>query len=151
MWRRRSGLLGLALSLVLLVSLPAAVVSAEPYPHAFYGTLTIGGSPAPIGTEVTAVVAGGSGNITTTEVGKYGDAGTGPKLVVKGDIEPGALIEFYADGGEADQTANFFEGRLTELNLTVPTVMYELEVASSAGGNVTDPVEGISPYRGDCG
>ncbi|UCH43518.1 MAG: hypothetical protein JSW16_02960, partial [Dehalococcoidales bacterium] len=146
MWRRRSGLLGLALSLVLLASLPTAVVSAEPYPHSFYGTLTIGGSPAPIGTEVTAVVEGGSGNITTTEVGKYGDPGTGPKLVVGGDIEQGALIEFYADGSKADQTAYFFEGRLTELNLTVPTVMYELDVDSTVGGTVTDPGEGPFYY-----
>jgi len=150
MWRRRSGLLGLALSLALLVSL-AVPVSAEPLPHAFHGTLMIGGSPAPIGTEVTAfvdtdddgVVDVIGGSITTGTIGYYGDP---DRLVVKGDFVTGALIEFYVNGAQANESADFRSGRVERLDLTVPGALYELTVASSTGGNVTDPAEGKHTY-----
>jgi hypothetical protein len=154
MWRRRTGLLGLALSLVLVVSL-VAPVSAIPLPHSFYGTLEIGGLPAPVGTEVTAwvdtdgddIVDTIGGSIITTEEGKYGDSGPAdPKLSVSGDFETGDLIEFHVNGAKADETAEFRSGRTDELNLTVPGVMYDLAVASTPGGSVTDPGEDTFTY-----
>jgi len=127
-------------SLALLVSL-AVPVSAVPIPHSFYGTLTIVGDlPAPPETEVTAVVEGGGGSYTTSVEGQYGSA-TNPfdKLVVSGEIEGGALIEFYVNGAKADQTATFFSGRVTELNLTVG------EVLAPVAGFSASPLTGIKP------
>lgn len=121
MWRR-SGLLGMFLTLTLLVSLAVpAFAAVDPIPHSFYGTVTIGGLPAAVGTEITAVVAGGSGSYTTTVEGEYGDPPF-DYLVVSGEIEGGALIKFYIDGAEAAEAAEFHGGRANERNLTIEVV-----------------------------
>lgn len=76
-------------------------------PHAFYGTVLINGSPAPIGSKVEArgegVRIGIQGNpIETEEVGKYGSADPlGAKLVVQGDIAEGTRLTFYVNGVRA--------------------------------------------------
>jgi len=90
-------------------------------PHAFYGTVTIGGSDAPVGTVVTAKVGGVQcGSITTTVSGQYGGSGAfDAKLTVTGEIETGATISFYANGNVAAETSTFIPGGVTELNLTV--------------------------------
>jgi len=89
-------------------------------PHAFYGTLTIGGSAAPVGTVVTAKVGGVEcGSITTTVAGQYGGSGAfDDKLTVSGEIATGATIYFYAGGNEANETYPFSPGAVTEHNLT---------------------------------
>ncbi len=141
MWKRKRPL---ALLLVLaLVLIPATPVSGQPLPHAFYGTLTVGGAPAAAGSTVTAVVTGGGGEITTTTAGQYGGPNmVDEKLTVAGDIEIDALIEFFVDGNQADQTARFRAGRTTELNLSVPgPPSYNLLPGSTAGGVVTTPGE----------
>jgi methionine-rich copper-binding protein CopC len=130
MWRR-SGLRSIFVSLVLLVLLAVPVFADMPTPHSFYGTVTIGGSPAPVETEITAVVEGGGGSYTVTVEGQYGNPPF-DYLVVAGDIEGGALIEFYVDGAKADQTATFHQGRFTELDLTVPIDITPPEVVSTS-------------------
>lgn len=57
------------------------------------------------------------GSITTTEVGIYATFSVQP-LLVQGDIEEGATIEFYADGARCDETATFQAGGHMELNLS---------------------------------
>jgi hypothetical protein len=107
---------------LLLCAIPA-YADTPTLPHAFYGTLTIiGGSPAPVGTVVTAKVGGVQcGSITTTVEGQYGGSGAfDPKLTVTGEIETGATIYFYASGSQANETYAFSPGAVTELNLTVP-------------------------------
>ena len=105
-------------SMALLASVQA---QAPQLPHLFYGTLTIGGAPAPIGTVVVANVGGvQKGSLVTTESGLYG----GPsalqnKLAVQGGITPGSTIEFFVDGVLANETASFESGAVTQLNLTV--------------------------------
>ncbi|MCL0048337.1 hypothetical protein M1N20_02675, partial [Dehalococcoidia bacterium] len=123
--------------LLLLVSfLPApALASVPPLPHTFWGYLTINGEPAPVGTTVEARVQGGlvgiPGNpLITTQVGKYGGPGAfDPKLVVQGDIETGAIIEFYVNGFKADQTYEFTPGGITRLDLSVVIPRYILTIA----------------------
>jgi hypothetical protein len=133
--------LGVRLSLLfaLMVSLygPLAVSTlAQPtVPHSFYGTLTIGGNPAPVG---TVVEARGSGvhtaqgeypTLTTTEEGKYGNPGVREQLVVQGDLGGGEDIFFYVNGVQAEcqdpetgkwlDSYPFEQGGVTELNLRI--------------------------------
>jgi len=121
MKRKRGWLLGpLVILALLLCAMPAYAIPT--IPHAFYGTLTMGGSDAPVGTVVTAKVGEVQcGSITTTVEGQYGGSGAfDEKLNVTGELETGATISFYADGNEADQTYAFSPGAdPTELNLTV--------------------------------
>jgi len=93
-------------------------------PHAFYGTATIGGLTAPVGTVVTAKVGGVEcGSITTTVEGQYGGSGAfDSKLAVTGDIANGATISFYVGGSLAVETYTFSAGAVTELNLTVTDI-----------------------------
>ena len=96
-----------------------------PLPHAFCGTVTINGSPAPVNTSVEArgngVITGVEGNpITVIEVGKYGSPEPlGQKLIVKGDISVGATITFYVNGASTSQTYPFDSGETTPLDLSV--------------------------------
>ncbi len=98
--------------------------SRPPLPHMFYGSLTIDGEPAPVGTKVESrganVITGISGNpMWTTDVGNYGTA-TESKLYVQGPhILNGDVIEFYVNGVKADQTYPFTAGAITELDLSV--------------------------------
>ncbi|MCL0077353.1 Ig-like domain-containing protein [Dehalococcoidia bacterium] len=123
--------------LFLLVSFLATPVlaSVPPLPHTLWGYLTINGEPAPVGTTVEARVQGGlvgiEGNpLITTQVGKYGGPGAfDPKLIVQGDIETGAIIEFYVNGFRADQTYEFTPGGITRLDLSVVIPRYILTIA----------------------
>ena len=57
------------------------------------------------------------GSITTTEVGIYATRMFQP-LLVQGDIEEGATIEFYADGAKCNEIGIFQAEGHTELDLT---------------------------------
>ena len=121
MKRKRRWLLCPLIIVALLLCAIPAYADIPAMPHAFYGTLTISGSPAPVGTVVTAKVGGVQcGSITTTVAGQYGGSGAfDPKLNVTGEIETGATIYFYANGSVASQTYAFSPGAVTQLNLTV--------------------------------
>ena len=78
------------------------------FSHAFHGSVTIDGKPAP---EYTTLLAVGAGARSDTEInpvetnadGSYGSGGdsTG-NLVVQGCIENGTPVVFYADGMQAE-------------------------------------------------
>jgi hypothetical protein len=104
---------------LLLCALPAHA-DIPTMPHAFYGTLTVGGSAASVGTVVTAKVGGVEcGSITTTVEGQYGGSGAyDEKLAVTGEIADGATIYFYVGGSEANEIYPFSYGDVTELDLT---------------------------------
>ncbi|MBA7470174.1 hypothetical protein ES707_05452 [subsurface metagenome] len=113
---------------LLLTLCSAPVYASTPLlPHAFYGNVTINGSPARTGTTVEArgegVLTGIAGNpITVTETGKYGGpGGLDPKLVVQGDIADEATITFYVNGKSTGETYPFDSGEVTELPLSVTT------------------------------
>ena len=116
------------LACVLLLTLGAVPIYAQgipALPHAFYGTVTINNSPAPVSTQVeargTGVATGIAGNPTTTTVkGIYGTSNPfEPRLIVQGDIEEDTLITFYVNGYSTRQTAEWDSGAVTELDLTV--------------------------------
>ncbi len=113
----------ISLGLMLLLSLLAVPVYAIPaLPHAFYGTVTINNSSAPVGTEVEARGTGVTRNIpqnplTTTVVGQYGNDGL--YLLVQGDILDGATITFYVNGRSTGQSEEWHSGDTTEVDLTV--------------------------------
>ncbi len=114
----------LAVLLATAVS-PAYADNAPALPHAFYGTVEINGSPAPVGTEVEARGEGvttGVGNnpIEITVEGEYGGGADPlePKLIVQGDIAEGATVTFYVNGFSTGQTAQWHSGEVTELDLS---------------------------------
>jgi len=137
---RKRSLLAVMLFLVLALSL-AGFVSAKGIstsavvPHNFYGGVTVGGSPAAVGTEIEArgagVLTGIDGNpLVTTAEGQYGGSGSlDDKLVVQGDVAGGAPIAFYVDGVQAQcrqagattwlDSYPFDSGAMTELDLRV--------------------------------
>jgi hypothetical protein len=112
----------LAVLLALSVT-PVYAESAPALPHAFYGTIEVNGSPAPVGTQVEArgegVQTGVDNNpIVVTAEGEYGGSGTFDlKLAVWGDIAEGATVTFYVNGVSTGQTAAWHTGEVTELNI----------------------------------
>ena len=111
--------------LLTLFTAPVYAQGVPPLPHAFYGTVKINGSPAPVGAEVEVrgegVQTGVGGNpIVTAVVGIYGTSNPlEPKLVAQGDIADGAILTFYVNGVSTGQTAEWHSGEVTEINLTV--------------------------------
>jgi len=107
---------------LLLCAIPA-YAAMPTLPHAFYGTLTIAGSPAAVGTVVTAEVNEVQcGSITTTVAGQYGGSGAfDEKLTVTGEIETGATISFLVNGAPISDAYDyaFSPGAVTEHNLVV--------------------------------
>ncbi len=148
MKRKRAWLLYPLIILVLLIgAVPVFAdtpTSIPAIPHPFYGTVTIDGSDAPVGTVVTAKVGGVQyGSITTTVAGQYGGSGAFDlKLAVTGEIDTGATINFFVNGVDTTQTYAFSPGAdPTELNLTVvdgedttpPTVSSKSPAADATG------------------
>jgi len=143
----------ICLTAIPALAIPVTPCSAQPpMPHAFYGSVTIDGTPAANGTVVeargTGVLTGIEGNpITATEAGKYGGpGGFDPKLVVQGDITDGTKLTFYVNnvtaqcydvqaGGEWLDSYPFKSGDITILNLKVgeaPPIEPDISVSPAA-------------------
>ena len=91
--RRRVWLAVVAGTVVSIWLLAVVHGQTPPLPHLFYGTVTVGGQPAQIGTVITAKVNDViQGSITTTQTGLYGTStAEGDKLTVSDS----STIEFY--------------------------------------------------------
>ena len=97
--------------------------------HVFYGTVTINDTPVPRGSAVTAVVRGvEQDSIIVTETGVFGGARVSDEKLVARDS---GTVHFYVNGLEADQTAQFRSGGITELALAAETA--------------TPPIPGATP------
>jgi hypothetical protein len=146
----------LAMLLALAVS-PAYADEAPTIPHAFYGTVEINGSPAPVGTEVEAwgegVATGVDQNpIVTTAQGEYGGSGSFDlKLLVWGNIADGATVTFYVNGFSTGQTAQWHSGEVTEVDLAVTIEEGAVPEEPPDTGDSTPPDTGDStpPDTGD--
>ena len=132
---RRTQILVILATLVLLVSLPAGLYAQDlDVPHKIFGTATLAdGSVAPDGTAVAAFAD--DAEVATAEVadGIY-------SLDVTG-LTPGTMLTFTLDGQATDETVAFETPGVTQLNLTatgaapLPPVM-EGAAASLALGRV---------------
>ena len=99
----------------------ASVSEVPQLPEAYYGTITINGLPAPVGTEIIAMINGEEkGRFTLTESGVFGGPGTfdAKLLVAGGQYDVGEQVIFLVNGVQADQTDSYNPGTNTELNLT---------------------------------
>lgn len=126
----------LVLMLVTVLSLAQPIQAQPPsLPHQFYGIVTIGGSPAPAGTNIAAQI--NSVTYASTSVDSQGRYGYSPIFLIPAD-SPGTPAK---DGGSNDDTVRFFvggtsaqtyvyaSGGITKLNLSI----------SSGGGGGTPP------------
>lgn len=143
--------------LICLIAIPVLAIPVTPswaqpvLPHAFYGSVTIDGTAAPIRAVVeargTGVSTGIEGNpITVTETGKYGGPDGSDPLVVQGDITDGTNLTFYVNnvtvqcydvqaGGEWLDSYPFKSGNVTILNLKVgeaPPIKPDISVSPAA-------------------
>lgn len=129
----------LTLSMIVLLGIPATAdeaVAQPQLPHAFYGVVEVGNSPAGQGLVVEVVGPGVRSNIpgnpvTTLPDGFYGAVNfSSPKLIIQGSVEAGTPLEFYvggilaevydvAAGGPWKANYSFKPGELTELNLRI--------------------------------
>jgi hypothetical protein len=125
----------LALSLVLILfalCLFPAGAASQPlpdliFPKWFYGSVTIDGNPAPVGTSIFAKIGDTNrGNIVTEVPGLYGGPSGGKKLVAEGEIgDEGRTISFYirtfrSEFIKANEVSVFESGVVEELGLTFP-------------------------------
>lgn len=118
-------------------------------PAAYYGSVTIDGDPAPVGTVITAIIDGEAhGSIEVTNAGTYGGPNAlDEKLVVQG-AESGDIVTFVADGVEAAETVTWESGAVTEVNLTFENVPEETQTGdtdSSDSAEQTDDVTESEP------
>jgi hypothetical protein len=117
------------------------VLAQDPVPPcAFWGSVTINRSPAPVGTQIeakgTGVLTGIKGNpFIVTEAGQYGDeSGLSPKLIAQGVVTEGTEITFLVNEKVAQHEPAFWHsGEVTSVNLTVVTS------SSGGGGGSTSP------------
>jgi hypothetical protein len=122
----------LQLTIMLLISLsmlPCVLAQPQP-PCVFYGSVLVGGTPAPDGLNVTAVIAGTTLEwMTQTVNGTYGWQTRGSSLFmipsdnadssVKDGGTAGDIILFYVNGTKADQTAIFESASAEQVDLSV--------------------------------
>jgi len=148
MKRKRVWLLCPLIVVALLLCAVPAYASIPTMPHAFYGTLTIAGSPAAVGTVVTAKVNEVQcGSITTTVTGQYGGSGAfDEKLTVTGEIETGADISFFINGTATGQAYDydFSPGAVSEHNLAV-TPTDDTTPPSVLINSITSPTTDATP------
>ncbi len=127
---------------LIFLSLPIvfAQESSPQLPHFFYGTSKINNIDTPVGTVIIAQVNGTEkGRIITTEIGEYGGASANQdKLLVQGNIEESATIEFYVAGVKANEVHAFSSGDVTEKDLTwnFPSTI-EISQASFSDESIT--------------
>ena len=122
---------GVALVLLIALIAGAAAAGGTPpapaLPHQFFGDVTIGGSPAPAGTVITAMIGDTEcGSILVTDAGRYGDPDwrLGNRLLVTGTADQrGETITFFVGGVAAKETATFISGGVTCLDLSFEEVV----------------------------
>ncbi|MDD4255451.1 MAG: PEGA domain-containing protein [Methanofollis sp.] len=140
---------GILILLIALVAGVAADESVPALPHEFWGTVTIDGSPAPAGTEITAMIGDTrGGSVTTTVAGIYGSSTTmeGARLVVSGtDGQEGQIVTFLVSGQAAQETATFTPGVVTHRDLHVRTTPETGSIAvTSVPSGVAISLDGVT-------
>ena len=136
------------LSILILLSGMAAMISADGWqsrPNEFYGTVTLNGADAPVGTVINAYINGElNGTIEVTTAGEYGGMPDLDYLKVNGNEseDDGKTITFTVCGAAADQigTEWYADTLPRELNLTA--VDDEAPAVTDANANPASIVNG---------
>ena len=136
------------LSILIVLSGMAAMTSADGWParpNEFYGTVTLNGADAPVGTVINAYIDGElNGTIEITTAGEYGEMPDLDYLKVNGNEseDEGRTITFTVCGAAADHIAtNWYADELPrELNFTA--VDDEAPAVENANANPTSIVNG---------
>ncbi len=143
---------GMILTLLLALAIGVAAGEDVPpaLPHDFWGGVTIDGSPAPAGTEITALIGDTAcGSIKTTKIGEYASSSRheGGRLVVSGtDGQSGETITFLVNGRTAREMATFTPDSTTRLDLSVvPTPPSGGNGGGGPSGSSPAPVETSAP------
>lgn len=137
-------------SLLLLISVLAwtatgfAAIQGTP-PHTFYGSVRLNDSPLPSDTEITARIEGTlCGTARTDGNSEYAldvpSAGEKPGCGVDG-----ATIHFFISGMQADQTAAFRSGFITQLDLSVSAEVPPPTSTPSATPTEVPPTASVTP------
>lgn len=101
---------------LLLATLPDALSAQEPPPNRFHGNVTIDGQPAPTGTTISAWANDTeAASLVTTITGRYFNLDV-PY------VHAGTPITFQVNGIASNETANWTQGRITQLHLTAGSV-----------------------------
>jgi hypothetical protein len=136
-------------SILIICASPALGEGTPILPHRFYGNVTISDQAAPPGTEITAIVQGGWGSFTTTELGIYGsNEFLGEKFEVQGDIEEPTEIKFKINNIDAECRPGgssgpwltgypFSSGANTNLDLRSTGPVYVIVASAGIGGNIS--------------
>ncbi|MFQ5873887.1 MAG: hypothetical protein ACE5JL_08805, partial [Dehalococcoidia bacterium] len=127
-------------ALVAFLLLNSNTASAQPpFPIIYEGNATIGGSPAPDGTRITARVGRAVSNPVEVKDGRYTLLVVDPSLEYDfiEDVE-GLVIVFLADGVRAAETDVFREGTFLEFELDLH--FPELPLTGDDGLNLLWPV-----------
>ncbi|PWR76236.1 PKD domain-containing protein [Methanospirillum stamsii] len=112
-------------TLLLFSSVLVCSAGAPALPCEFYGTVTIDGSPAPVGTILSAKINDAErGRYVLEEAGKYGGPGTFDqrlKIVAEdSDLSGGSpKVTFWIDGQKAWQETTFQPGISLNLDLSI--------------------------------
>jgi len=123
----RKAIIFIVIAFVSLCAAPVYASEIPALPNAFYGYVEINGSPADIGTTISASGEGVYTNtpalhnpVETTKRGSYGIDSM--KLLVQGDILDGATITFYVNGHVATTdptTVKWHSEETTRVDLSV--------------------------------
>ncbi|MBN2203170.1 MAG: hypothetical protein JW700_03220 [Candidatus Aenigmarchaeota archaeon] len=121
-------------SFLMLSNIAFAVLGT---PHAFYGSVTVNGSPAPDGTIVAARIGNTEVASTTTVGGEY-------NFYIDDDSSSrsGDEILFFVAGVNTGQIEYFYNGDVTELDLSV-TLSSTTTTATGGGGGAV-PTSGTT-------
>jgi hypothetical protein len=121
----RSSIVGtLIVPFLIIVFFVIHVTAVPPLPAEFYGSITIDGKPAPVGTRVSAQINGvEKGSFITIVDGFYGGPGLFDNRlkvnVSEEEYRPGELkIVFLINGQQAAQNADFEPGSSMQLDIS---------------------------------
>jgi len=151
--RTLAGALGLLLALALLASMAGPVLGQPPeIPMQLYGYVSVGGLPAPEGTQVRAEIDGAAYAAQAADSqGRYGYEAVfvvpadNPATPEKDGGVPGDRVDLLVGGTLAHSRS--FESGSMQVDLSVGALEERtLTTSSTTGGTVVAPGEGIFTY-----
>ena len=133
---------------ILILLLAGQATAIPPMPTEFYGSVVIDGTPAPVGTTISAQINGvEKGTIKTVVDGFYGGPGIFDERlkasVSEDEYKPGAIeIIFLINGKEVSQRVTYEPGVSKQLDLSIGAGAPGVQHAE----NITSQVVNASPF-----